>query len=185
MAIARAKLVDLTLTRWYHCVSRCVRKASLLGEGDDNRKEWLESRLEELADIFAVAVGGFAVMDNHLHVLLRLDPEVAQAWSDLEVVQRWGRLFPPRDKSRQPMPVTEQWIQWRLGDAQWVATARQRLQSLIRSRTAAGWIPFGLACCKASRWGAMSSWSNLPAGSFGRGRPRSRRNLPGSSSGSV
>ncbi len=130
MAIARAKLVDLTVTRWYHCVSRCVRKASLLGEGDDNRKEWLESRLEELADIFAVAVGGFSVMDNHLHVLLRLDPEVAQAWSDLEVVQRWGRLFPPRDKFRQPMPVTEQWIQWRLGDAQWVATARQRLQSL-------------------------------------------------------
>jgi hypothetical protein len=37
----------------------------LLGEGDQNRKEWIESRLEELADIFAVAVGGFSVMDNH------------------------------------------------------------------------------------------------------------------------
>ena len=69
MAIARAKLVDLTVTRWYHCVSRCVRKAFLLGEGDHNRREWLE----ELAEIFAVAVGGFAVMHNHLHVLLRLE----------------------------------------------------------------------------------------------------------------
>jgi hypothetical protein len=78
MAIARAKLVDLTVTRWYHCVSRCVRKAFLLGEGDHNRKEWLENRLEELSDIFAVAVGGFSVMDNHMHVLLRIDPEVAQ-----------------------------------------------------------------------------------------------------------
>ncbi len=130
MAIARAKLVDLTVTRWYHCVSRCVRKAFLLGEGDHNRKEWLENRLEKLAEIFAVAVGGFAVMDNHLHVLLRLDSEVAQGWSDLEVVQRWGRLFPPRDKSRKPMAVTEEWIQWRLGDPQWIATARQRLQNL-------------------------------------------------------
>jgi hypothetical protein len=83
MAIARAKLVDLTVTRWYHCVSRCVRQAFLLGEGDHNRREWLENRLEELAEIFAVAVGGFAVMHNHLHVLLRLDPEVAQGWSDL------------------------------------------------------------------------------------------------------
>ena len=108
MAIARAKLVDLTVTRWYHCVSRCVRKACLLGEGEHSRQEWLENRLEELAEIFAVAVGGFAVMHNHLHVLVRLDPEVAQGWSDLEVVQRWGRLFPPRDKFRQPIPVTDQ-----------------------------------------------------------------------------
>ena len=130
MAIARAQLVDTSLTRWYHCVTRCVRRAFLLGEGDHNRKEWLENRLEELADIFAVAVGGFSVMDNHLHVLVRLDPDVAQAWSDDEVVRRWGRLFPPRDKSRQPMPVTEHWVQWRLTDAQWVATARERLQSL-------------------------------------------------------
>ena len=82
MAIARAQLVDVSLTRWYHCVTRCVRRAFLLGEGDQNRKEWLENRLEELADIFAVAVGGFSVMNNHLHLLLRLDPEVAQAWSD-------------------------------------------------------------------------------------------------------
>jgi hypothetical protein len=67
---------------------------------------------------------------NHLHVLIRLDPEVAETWSDEEVVRRWGRLFPPRDKSRRPMPVTNQWIQWRLQDAQWVATTRQRLQSL-------------------------------------------------------
>jgi hypothetical protein len=130
MAIARAQLVDVSLTRWYHCVTRCVRRAFLLGEGDYNRREWLENRLEELADIFAVAVGGFSVMNNHLHLLLRLDPEVAQSWSDDEVVRRWGRLFPPRDKSRQPIPVTAHWVQWRLADPKWVATARQRLQNL-------------------------------------------------------
>jgi Transposase IS200 like len=82
MAIARAQLVDVSVTRWYHCVTRCVRRAFLLGDGDHNRMEWLENRLEELAEIFAMAVGGFAVMNNHLHLLLRLDPEVAQAWSD-------------------------------------------------------------------------------------------------------
>jgi hypothetical protein len=64
MTIARAQLVDVSLTRWYHCVTRCVRRAFLLGEGDHNRKLWLESRLEELADIFAVAVGGFSVLDG-------------------------------------------------------------------------------------------------------------------------
>ena len=39
MTIARAQLVDTSLTRWYHCVTRCVRKAFLLGEGDNNRKD--------------------------------------------------------------------------------------------------------------------------------------------------
>jgi hypothetical protein len=30
-------------------------------------KEWLENRLEELAELFAVAIGGFSVIDSHLH----------------------------------------------------------------------------------------------------------------------
>ena len=102
----------------------CSRK------GPENRKEWIEHRLQELAEIFAVSVGGFSVMDNHLHVLVRLDPDTATGWSDEEVVRRWGRLFPPRDKSRQPLPVSKAWVEWRLQDVQWVATARKRLQSL-------------------------------------------------------
>jgi REP element-mobilizing transposase RayT len=130
MAIARKHLVDTSVTRWYHCVTRCVRRAFLLGEGPHDRKEWIENRLEELAQIFAVAIGGFSVLDNHLHLLLRLDPDVANGWSDEDVVRRWGRLFPPRDKSRQPLPVTNDWVQWRLKDVRWVATARERLQSL-------------------------------------------------------
>jgi hypothetical protein len=60
---ARAQLVDVALTRWFHCLTRWVRRAFLLGERDHNRKLWLESPLEELADIFAAAVGGFSVLD--------------------------------------------------------------------------------------------------------------------------
>jgi hypothetical protein len=130
MAIARAHLVNPALARWYHCVTRCVRRAFLLGEGQDDRKAWIEQRLQELAQIFAVAVGGFSVMDNHLHVLLRIDPDAAKDWSDEEVVRRWGRLFPPRDQSRRPVPVSDGWVQWRLKDAPWVAKTRDRLQSL-------------------------------------------------------
>ena len=61
---------------------------------------------------------------------MRLDPEVARGWSDEDVVRRWGRLFPPRDKARQVAPVSEEWVQARLKDARWVATVRERLQSL-------------------------------------------------------
>jgi hypothetical protein len=33
MTMARAHLVDVSMTRWYHCITRCVRRALLLGEG--------------------------------------------------------------------------------------------------------------------------------------------------------
>jgi hypothetical protein len=55
---------------------------------------------------------------------------VAAAWPDEEVVRRWGRLFPPRDKKRQPLPVTKVWVEDRLKHPEWVTTARARLQSL-------------------------------------------------------
>ena len=58
--------MDLSVTRWYYCITRCVRRAFLLGEGPSDRKVWIEKRLEELAQIFSVAVGGFSVMDNYL-----------------------------------------------------------------------------------------------------------------------
>src|SRR5208282_944794 len=90
----------------------------------------IEHRLEELAEIFSVAVAGFAILDNHLHLLVGFDPDVAQGWSDEDVVRRWGGLFPPRDKARQVAPVSDEWVQARLKDARWVATARERLQSL-------------------------------------------------------
>ena len=130
MTIARAHLVDPCLTRWYHCVPRWVRRAFLLGEGAHDRKSWIEERLQELAEIFAVGVGGYSVLDNHLHLLIRLDPDRAAGWSDEEVVRRWGRLFPPRDGSRQVIPVSDQWVQSRLKDEGWVKRARERLRSL-------------------------------------------------------
>ena len=53
---------------------------------------WIESRVRELSQIFAIAVVGFSVMDNQLDVLLRLDPDVAYGWSDEQVVRRFRVL---------------------------------------------------------------------------------------------
>ncbi len=99
-----------------------------------DRTSWIEHRLVELAEIFSVAVAGFAILDNHLHLLVRLDPDVARGWSDEEVVRRGGRLFPPRDKARQVVPVSDEWVQARLKDARWVATAREREEKGVGNR---------------------------------------------------
>ena len=130
MTMARSQLVDPSVTRWYHCMTKCVRGADLLANACEDRKAWIEQRLQELAQIFAVGVGGFSVMDNHLHVLVRLDPDVASGWSDEEVVRRWGQLFPPRDKLRNPLPVADDWVQSSVKDEQRVKTLRERLQNL-------------------------------------------------------
>ena len=47
-----------------------------------------------------------------------------------QVVRRWTRLFPLRDKQRQPIEPTEQWIGEKAADARWMATARKRLANL-------------------------------------------------------
>jgi hypothetical protein len=65
-------------------------------------KKWVsvfapEDRLHALADIFAVSLWAYAVMSNHLHVVVQVVPEVAASWSDREVADRWVRLFPRED----------------------------------------------------------------------------------------
>ena len=106
----------------------------LLGEGDQNRKKWLENRLEELTEVFAIAVGGFSVLDNHLHVLVRLDPDVAEAWSDDEVVRRWGAQLSSHsaiNRIQAPVPVEPSTGFNGICRCQLtIATARQRLQNL-------------------------------------------------------
>ena len=79
MTIARAHLVDPTVSRWYHCVTRCVRRAFLARRGTTRPQAMDRDAAPELAEIFAISVGGFSILDNHLHLLVRLDPERRRA----------------------------------------------------------------------------------------------------------
>lgn len=130
MTVARSKLVDVHVTPWYHVISKTVRGAKLLGQGQQDRKQWIEDRLEELSRVFAIEVAGFAVLDNHLHVLVRLSPERVSAWSDEEVVKRWANLFPPRGAGRTPLEISQSWLDEAAQDTSFVTKARQRLADL-------------------------------------------------------
>jgi len=99
MAIPRSRQVSLAHTPWYHCTTRCVRRAFLCGkdrftgQSFEHRKAWLESRFMQLSGIFAIGIGAYAVMSNHYHLVLRIDAERVNAWSDAEVLARWGKVF--------------------------------------------------------------------------------------------
>ena len=55
---------------------------------------YAENRILFLAESFAVSVYSYAVMSNHTHIVLSVDPNTALAWSDEEVADRWLQLFP-------------------------------------------------------------------------------------------
>ena len=139
MTRPRSAQVSLADTPWYHCVSRCVRRAYLCGvdtvSGKDfeHRRGWIADKIKELAALFAIDVAAYAVMSNHYHVVVRVDAERAAGWSDEEVLARWTQLFAgPLLVQRYLLPQAR--VQ--MGEAQlamvaeFAATYRQRLADL-------------------------------------------------------
>ncbi|AGH42474.1 transposase [Paraglaciecola psychrophila] len=98
MAQPRSSQISLLDTPYYHCVSRCVRRSFLCGidnysgQSYEHRRGWVEKRLLFLSSVFAIDLCAYAVMSNHVHVVLHVDVKQTQVWSDYDVVQRWHRL---------------------------------------------------------------------------------------------
>src|SRR5690625_3966407 len=99
MTRPRRTLVSLDETPYYHCVTRCVRRAFLCGKDPlsdtdySHRRQWIAERLALLAEVFTIDVCAYAIMSNHAHYVLRINPEAARTLSEAEVIERWSRLF--------------------------------------------------------------------------------------------
>ena len=124
--VSRKQIFSETDVQVFHLISRCVRRNHLCGTdrraGRDysHRKLWIRDRLELLASIFAVEILGFAVMDNHLHLVIRTRPDLAADWSPDQLAARWWALFPQR----------------RLADGSPAEPSKEELHKLICSETA-------------------------------------------------
>jgi putative transposase len=95
----RNRQVSLEDTPYYHCISRCVRRAFLCGKDShtgfdfEHRRQWIVDRIKLLCSVFAVDLCAYAVMNNHYHIVLRIDVDAINQWSDQEVARRWMRIF--------------------------------------------------------------------------------------------
>ncbi|MFZ4750389.1 MAG: transposase [Phycisphaerales bacterium] len=133
MARPRSATVDSESVGIYHCISRCVRRESLLATGA--RRAWLVERLRFLASHAAIDVLSFAVMSNHMHILLRIRPDGTAAMDDREVVRRRIALMPNQRVRRQlgvprhSAPTRAEIDLW-LADPARVARARRDLADL-------------------------------------------------------
>lgn len=99
MTLPRKTLISLNATPYYHCVSRCVRRAFLCGKDShsgtnyEHRRQWIEDKILELGQIFAIDVCNYAIMHNHYHVILHINSSDAETWTTEEVINRWQLLY--------------------------------------------------------------------------------------------
>jgi len=95
----RHRQVSLDDTPYYHCISRCVRRAFLCGKDAstgfnfEHRRQWIVDRIKLLCSVFAVDLCAYAVMSNHYHIVIRINQDQAVAWSDREIAERWMQIF--------------------------------------------------------------------------------------------
>lgn len=98
MPKARNEQISLLNTPYYHCVSRCVRRAFLCGKDKysgqcyEHRRQWVEDRVHMLSEVFTIDVCAYAVMSNHTHLVLHINQQKMKDMSDNEVIDRWHTL---------------------------------------------------------------------------------------------
>ena len=132
MALARSLVVAEGEVAAYHCMARCVRQAHLCGihpltkRNYAHRKTWVRQQLETLAQAFAIEIGSYAVMGNHVHVVLKTRPDLARHWDAAEITKRWRIALPVH----RPAAVLKTLFAAEVADKRLVASRRKRLSSV-------------------------------------------------------
>ena len=109
MTRARCQQISLQDTPYYHCMSRCVRRAFLCGEDRQSghnyqhRRQWVIDRLTQLQSCFTIELCAYAVMSNHYHLVLCVNQRQAEKLTDKEVVTRWLHVY-------SAPPIINRWI---------------------------------------------------------------------------
>ena len=109
MAKSRKEQISLSDTPYYHIVSRCVRRTFLCGfdtqtqQSYEHRKQWIVDRIRLLSSLITIDLCSYAVMSNHYHLVIKIDPEQSIHWTDKDVAERWMAIY------RGPL-IVQRWL---------------------------------------------------------------------------
>ena len=130
MTFPRSSLVVPDRAGAYHLVSRCVRRSFLCGDAAEHRRQWITDVIRLQFSKFFIDILAYAVMANHLHVVVTTQPDRAAAHTPLTVAEHGAVLFPARDDDGNPVPPALADLQARATNVKWIAERRRRLSSL-------------------------------------------------------
>jgi REP element-mobilizing transposase RayT len=100
MTTPRSAQVDLSVTPFYHCMSRCVRQSYICGidsnTGKDysHRRQWIVDRIKLLTSVFCIDVCAYAVMSNHYHLVLKVNSKESTKLTLENILARWEQIYP-------------------------------------------------------------------------------------------
>jgi len=86
--------IAVEATPYYHCVSRCARRAFLWGEDRftgrsfEHRRTFIEKEILRLGQVFYLDVAAYCVKSNQYHVLLYINQETHNAADAREIVNK-------------------------------------------------------------------------------------------------
>ena len=112
---------------------RLRNQVSQAADLDARVKEQVLKQLTRHGAAYPVRVEFFGLMDNHLHLVIHVDPTLVDGWSDAEVAERWLTLHPGALRN-DPEALGEEIL--RVGssmdpeDVEWREEIRERLRSL-------------------------------------------------------
>jgi hypothetical protein len=119
-----------------HATQRCIRRSFLTGFDSltkrdySSRRDWIQQRAEALASVFAIDVLAYAMLSNHLHLVLRNRPDIVALWSDQEVALRWLKVFPGKRLDEFLGNPTQEQVEALVQQPERIQVLRERLSDI-------------------------------------------------------
>ena len=131
MTYPRSRTISKTEDGHYHIISKTVRGAFLLtsDKDDDYRKMWIIEKMIFLSNIFYIGTESYAIMDNHMHIVVETQYRIADKADPEDIAFRWLYLHPKRKikEGESPAPTKKE-IKEFISNKKQVAIYREKLR---------------------------------------------------------